>query len=124
MLPSLVVIGVGNGLCFGPIMTVAVSNVGDERSGTSSGLVNVARMVGATLGVAIPGSTFGAHVIQASQDVTKFLAGMHRAFFIAGRSTTPCHPPLKVCARSFVGKASRDPRPPTQAYRKDPTCGR
>jgi EmrB/QacA subfamily drug resistance transporter len=84
MLPSLVVIGVGNGLCFGPIMTVAVSNVGDERSGMSSGLVNVARMVGATLGVAIPGSIFGAHVIQASQDVTKFLAGMHRAFFIAG----------------------------------------
>jgi EmrB/QacA subfamily drug resistance transporter len=84
MLPSLVVIGVGNGLCFGPIMTVAVSNVGDERSGMSSGLVNVARMVGATMGVAIPGSIFGAHVIQASQDVTKFLAGMHRAFFIAG----------------------------------------
>ncbi len=50
----------------------------------SSGLVNVARMVGATLGVAIPGSIFGAHVVQASQDVTKFLAGMHRAFFIAG----------------------------------------
>jgi hypothetical protein len=84
MLPSLVIIGVGNGLIFGPIMTVAVSNVSDERSGMSSGLVNVARMVGATLGVAIPGSIFGAHVVQASQDVTKFLVGMHRAFFIAG----------------------------------------
>jgi DHA2 family methylenomycin A resistance protein-like MFS transporter len=84
MVPALVAIGLGNGLAFGAIMTVAVSNVVDQRSGMSSGLVNVARMVGATLGVAIPGSIFGAHVAQASHDVTRFLTGMHRAFFLAG----------------------------------------
>jgi MFS transporter, DHA2 family, methylenomycin A resistance protein len=81
---ALLIMGVGNGLIFGPIITLAVSNVGEERSGMSSGLVNVARMVGATLGVAIPGSIFGAHVAGAGQDIGKFLTGMHKAFFIAG----------------------------------------
>lgn len=82
--PALVVIGLGNALIFGPIMTVAVSNVGEERSGMSSGLVNVARMVGATLAVAIPGSIFGANVTSGATDAAKLTAGMHRAFFIAG----------------------------------------
>jgi MFS transporter, DHA2 family, methylenomycin A resistance protein len=82
--PALVAIGLGNALVFGPIMTVAVSSVGDERSGMSSGLVNVARMVGATMAVAIPGSIFGAHVTSGIPDTAKFMAGMHKAFFIAG----------------------------------------
>jgi len=80
----LTVIGLGNGLIFGPIMTVAVSGVSNERSGMSSGLVNVARMVGATLGVAISGSIVGAHMAQASLPAAGFLAGMHKAFFVAG----------------------------------------
>jgi EmrB/QacA subfamily drug resistance transporter len=84
MAPALVAIGLGNGLAFGAIMTVAVSNVDDARSGMSSGLVNVARMVGATLGVAIPGSIFGAHAAQANHDVMQFLTGMHKAFLLAG----------------------------------------
>jgi predicted MFS family arabinose efflux permease len=84
MMPALAAIGLGNGLAFGAIMTVAVSNVDDARSGMSSGLVNVARMVGATLGVAIPGSLFGAHVAQANHDVVQFLTGMHKAFFLSG----------------------------------------
>lgn len=84
MVPALVAIGLGNALIFGPIMTVAVSNVGNERSGMSSGLVNVARMAGATLAVAIPGSIFGSQIGQAAHDTARFVAGMHKAFWIAG----------------------------------------
>jgi EmrB/QacA subfamily drug resistance transporter len=83
MLPALITIGLGNALCFGPIMNVAVSNVGHERSGMSSGLVNVARMVGATLAVAIAGSIFKAQA-QAGREAAGFLLGMRRAFFVAG----------------------------------------
>ena len=39
-------------------MRVAVANVPAARSGTASGLVNTARMVGATLGVAVLGAIF------------------------------------------------------------------
>jgi MFS transporter, DHA2 family, methylenomycin A resistance protein len=77
-------IGIGLGLITGPIMTIAVSRVPRERSGMSSGLVNVARMVGATLGVAILGSIFGARLDQTTHNIPKFLSGMHRALAIGG----------------------------------------
>jgi hypothetical protein len=43
---------------------VAVANVPATRSGTASGLINTARMVGATLGVAALGAVFAMHVTQ------------------------------------------------------------
>jgi predicted MFS family arabinose efflux permease len=52
--------GVGMGLNTGPAMAVAVASAPPERSGMASGLVNVARMVGATLGVAALGAAFAA----------------------------------------------------------------
>jgi len=77
-------LGVGMALAFGPIMTVAVSSIPSARSGTSSGMVNVGRMVGATLGVAIPGSIFGAEVTQAAADAVRFSRGMHVALLTGG----------------------------------------
>jgi MFS transporter, DHA2 family, methylenomycin A resistance protein len=55
---ALLVIGCGLGLNTAPVNGVAVANVPTERSGTASGLVNTARMVGATLGVAVLGAVF------------------------------------------------------------------
>jgi len=52
---GLALTGLGMGFATGPLMGAAVGAVGPERSGTASALVNVARMTGATLGVAIPG---------------------------------------------------------------------
>jgi hypothetical protein len=43
---------------------VAVANVPPARSGTASGLINTARMVGATLGVAVLGAVFAKHAFQ------------------------------------------------------------
>lgn len=77
-------VGLGLALITGPIMTVAVSSVPNERSGTSSGVVNVARMVGATLGVAILGSIFGAQVEGSGQDTATFLRGMRHALMAGG----------------------------------------
>ncbi|MBV8458096.1 MAG: hypothetical protein JO122_15935 [Acetobacteraceae bacterium] len=42
----------------GPLMSVAVDSVHAARSGTASALINVARMAGATLGVAFLGAAF------------------------------------------------------------------
>jgi MFS transporter, DHA2 family, methylenomycin A resistance protein len=55
---ALLIIGCGLGLNTGPVNSVAVTNVSAARSGTASGLVNTARMVGATLGVACLGALF------------------------------------------------------------------
>lgn len=59
---ALVIIGVGLGLNTGPVNAVAVAAVPPARSGTASGLVNTARMVGATMGIAILGAIYAAHV--------------------------------------------------------------
>ncbi|MEJ0076452.1 MAG: MFS transporter [Alphaproteobacteria bacterium] len=58
---ALLVIGVGLGLNTAPVQNVAVASVPQERAGTASGLVNTARMVGATLGVAVLGLLFAVH---------------------------------------------------------------
>ena len=52
--------GVGMGLNTGPLLAVAVAAVDSPRAGTASALVNTARMVGATLGVAVLGAVFAA----------------------------------------------------------------
>jgi hypothetical protein len=46
------------GLNTGPLFGVAVEAVPASRSGNAASLINVARMIGATLGVAILGSAF------------------------------------------------------------------
>jgi len=55
---GLTLTGIGMGLNTGPLMSVAVDSVTAARSGTASALINVARMAGATLGVAILGAAF------------------------------------------------------------------
>lgn len=54
--PVFAVLGLGLALNTGPVMTVAVSAVPTARAGIAGGMANLARMLGATLGVA----TFGA----------------------------------------------------------------
>jgi EmrB/QacA subfamily drug resistance transporter len=55
---GLMLTGLGMGLATGPLTGVAVGAVSAARSGTAAALLNVARMVGATLGVAALGAIF------------------------------------------------------------------
>jgi DHA2 family methylenomycin A resistance protein-like MFS transporter len=55
---GLALTGIGMGINTGPLMAVAVEAVGPERSGTASSVINVARMAGATVGVAVLGAAF------------------------------------------------------------------
>jgi len=80
---SLLVIGCGLGLNTGPVNAVAVANVPAARSGTASGLVNTARMVGATLGVAILGAVF-AMFSGGISDSGHIIAGLAPAYVCGG----------------------------------------
>jgi len=80
---ALLVIGCGLGLNTAPVNGVAVANVAAARSGTASGLVNTARMVGATLGVAVLGAIF-ATVAGGSPDASHVIAGLPAAFIVGG----------------------------------------
>jgi MFS transporter, DHA2 family, methylenomycin A resistance protein len=77
---ALLVIGVGLGLNTGPVVGVAVGSVPPQRSGTASGLVNTARMVGATLGIAVLGALFAAFAGQGGQNGPGFVTGLRAAY--------------------------------------------
>lgn len=72
---GLALTGLGMGLAIGPLMGGAVNAVDDERAGSAGALINVARMVGATLGIAIIGSLYGLF--------DDFYAGLQGALLIA-----------------------------------------
>lgn len=55
---GLALTGVGMGLSMGPLIGAAVGAVDAARAGTASSVINVARIVGATIGVAILGTIY------------------------------------------------------------------
>jgi hypothetical protein len=79
---ALLAVGVGLGLITGPIATVAVANAPAGRSGMSSGLVNMGRLIGATLGVEILGLLFGAGTGNVARDPAAFLHGQRLSFVL------------------------------------------
>jgi MFS transporter, DHA2 family, methylenomycin A resistance protein len=68
--------GLGMGLATGPLMGTAVGAAGAARSGTAAALINVARMAGATVGVAVLGAV--ASVVQGAPE------GLRLAMLLGG----------------------------------------
>ena len=81
---ALFVVGIGLGLNTAPVNGVAVAAVPPARSGTASGVLNTARMVGATMGVAILGSVFAAYAGQQANIAAGFMPGLRAAMLAAG----------------------------------------
>jgi EmrB/QacA subfamily drug resistance transporter len=53
LLPSMVLLGVGAGLAFPSLMTLAMGGVAEHEAGLASGLVNTTQQVGGALGLAV-----------------------------------------------------------------------
>ncbi|MFO1072735.1 MAG: MFS transporter [Geminicoccaceae bacterium] len=60
MVAALAVAGLGQGLAFNTTTTAAMDAVPAARAGTASGLLNAARQLGSTLGIAVTGAVFQA----------------------------------------------------------------
>jgi EmrB/QacA subfamily drug resistance transporter len=74
---GLTLTGLGMGLATGPLMGAVIGAVATDRSGTASALINVARMAGATIGVAVLGAVFAmAHDSQDGLCLSMFLGGL------------------------------------------------
>jgi EmrB/QacA subfamily drug resistance transporter len=86
VLPSMVLLGLGAGIAFNPMIIVAMTDVEPERSGLASGLVNTSFMMGGALGLAVLASiaaaqTSGAIAAGASQ-IAALMDGYRAAFAI------------------------------------------
>ena len=101
---ALCVVGVGLGLNTAPVNSVAVANVAQARGGTASGLLNTARMVGATFGVAILGAIF-AHFAGQAGAARDFLAGLLPALGVGGTAELAG----ALLALRYIARHSGDP---------------
>jgi EmrB/QacA subfamily drug resistance transporter len=86
VLPSMVLLGVGAGIAFNPVLMAAMSDVEPQESGLASGLVNTSFMMGGALGLAILASAAAARTddLVAAGDgrLDALVGGYHVAFVI------------------------------------------
>ena len=87
VLPAMVLLGLGAGVAFNPMLLAAMSDVEPSRSGLASGLVNTAFMMGGALGLAALASLAAARsagLVAAGAAPQAALNGGYQATFLAG----------------------------------------
>jgi MFS family permease len=86
VLPSMLLLGLGAGIAFNPVLLAAMGDVDPQDSGLASGLVNTSFMMGGALGLAVLASLAaarsGTHVDPTS--AAALLDGYHLAFLAGG----------------------------------------
>jgi MFS family permease len=82
----MVLLGIGAGLAFPALMTLAMSTATPEDSGLVSGLVNTTQQVGGALGLAVLATLSASHTSSARADgrtvADSLTSGYHLAFAI------------------------------------------
>jgi EmrB/QacA subfamily drug resistance transporter len=86
VLPVMVLMGLGAGLCFPALMGLAMSGATPADAGLSSGLINTTAQVGGALGLAVLATLSSSHAGAHPTPVT-LTAGYHLAFWIAAALT-------------------------------------
>ena len=118
VLPSMILLGLGAGMAFNPVLLAAMSDVGPEESGLASGLVNTSFMMGGALGLAILASLAAWRTDSLKADgegAVAALAGGYHAAFLVGA--------IFAVAAAIVGVAllrSRDPAEAAAAHGAEP----
>jgi EmrB/QacA subfamily drug resistance transporter len=87
VLPGMLLLGLGAGIAFNPLLIAAMADVEPSESGLASGVINTAFMMGGALGLAVLASLAAArsgHLRSAGGEVIGALNGGYHAAFLAG----------------------------------------
>jgi MFS family permease len=87
VLPGMILLGVGAGIAFNPVLFAAMSEVKPEESGLASGIVNTSFMMGGALGLAVLASVAASHTSHleaAGHGTLQSLTGGYHAAFVVG----------------------------------------
>ncbi len=86
VLPSMILLGLGAGIAFNPVLLAAMSDVAPEEAGLASGMVNTSFMMGGALGLAVlasvAASRSGRLEAAGNAHLTALTGGYHLAFAI------------------------------------------
>jgi predicted MFS family arabinose efflux permease len=84
VLPSMILLGIGAGMAFNPVLLAAMSDVAPQDSGLASGVVNTSFMMGGALGLALLASVASSRTNQLRLDgegeLEALIGGYHVAF--------------------------------------------
>jgi EmrB/QacA subfamily drug resistance transporter len=86
VLPSMILLGLGAGMAFNPVLLAAMSDVRQEDAGLASGVVNTAFMMGGALGLAVLASLAASRtdtlLASGSGSLEALAGGYHIAFLV------------------------------------------
>jgi len=92
VLPSMILLGLGAGTAFNPVLLAAMSDVDQSEAGLASGVVNTSFMMGGALGLAVLASVAQSRTesLRASGDglLTALTGGYHAAFLLGALFAT------------------------------------
>ena len=80
VLPSMILLGLGAGMAFNPVLLAAMSDVEPSEAGLASGVVNTSFMMGGALGLAVLASLAASRTD--GDSLTALTTGYHAAFFV------------------------------------------
>ncbi|HEY3486729.1 MAG TPA: DHA2 family efflux MFS transporter permease subunit [Gammaproteobacteria bacterium] len=87
VLPGMLLLGLGAGMAFNPVLLAAMSDVAPSESGLASGVVNTSFMMGGSLGLAVLASLAAAHtgeLLSEGVDLPVALNGGYQVAFMIG----------------------------------------
>jgi EmrB/QacA subfamily drug resistance transporter len=87
VLPGMILLGLGAGIAFNPVLFAAMSEVKPEESGLASGIVNTAFMMGGALGLAVLASVAASrtsHLESSGHSTASALTGGYHTAFVIG----------------------------------------
>jgi EmrB/QacA subfamily drug resistance transporter len=86
VLPSMILLGLGAGMAFNPVLLAAMGDVRQEEAGLASGVVNTAFMMGGALGLAVLASLAASRTdtlaASGSGELEALTGGYHAAFLV------------------------------------------
>jgi MFS family permease len=86
VLPSMILLGLGAGMAFNPVLLAAMSDVEPTEAGLASGVVNTSFMMGGALGLAVlaslAASRTDALLADGGSQAAALTGGYHVAFFL------------------------------------------
>jgi EmrB/QacA subfamily drug resistance transporter len=88
VLPSMILLGLGAGIAFNPVLLAAMSDVSPQEAGLASGIVNTSFMMGGALGLAALASIADSRktsLLSSGHSLSEALTGgYHAAIFVGG----------------------------------------
>lgn len=87
VLPGMLLLGLGGGMAFNPLLLAAMNDVNEDEAGLASGIVNTSFMMGGALGLAVLASLADArtqHLLSRGDDAIAALNGGYQMAFLIG----------------------------------------